>query len=302
MLRLSLHRRRQLWAYTFLFIPLLFFLFIRIFPTLFAFNVSVHEWNILSPEKPFVGLDNFKRIAQELTVSKSVTRKAFQNTFAYVIIGMPTQLVIALGIALMLNRIHRLRDLFRAVYFIPFVTSTVAVAWVWRWLYQPQFGPINVLLTSLGLPQQPFLKSPHQALLSITTVAVWQGLGFVIIIFLAGLQQIPDMYYEAAKIDGANAWQLFRHITIPLLNPTIVYLAVLQTIRFLRMFTEVVNMSSQGTGGPLNSTVTVVLHIYRQGFSSFKMGYASALTVALFMVILVVTLIQLKVLTRRFEY
>jgi multiple sugar transport system permease protein len=182
------------------------------------------------------------------------------------------------------------------------MTSTVAVAWVWRWLYQPQFGPINVLLASLGLPQQLFLKSPQQALPSITAVAVWQGLGFVIIIFLAGLQQIPDMYYEAAKIDGASAWQLFRHITIPLLNPTFVYLAVLQTIRFLRMFTEVVNMSSQGAGGPLNSTVTVVLYVYRRGFSSFKMGYASALTVVLFVVIMGITLIQLKVLTRRFEY
>jgi multiple sugar transport system permease protein len=302
MFRLSLYRRQQLWAYMFILIPLLFFISIRIAPTLFAFNVSVREWNILSPDKPFVGLDNFKQIAQELTVSKSVTRKAFQNTFAYVLIGMPTQLVIALGVAMMLNRISRLRDLFRAVYFIPFVTSTVAVAWVWRWLYQPQFGPINVSLASLGLPQQLFLKSPQQALPSITAVAVWQGLGFAIIIFLAGLQQIPDMYYEAAKIDGASAWQLFRHITIPLLNPTIVYLAVLQTIRFLRMFTEVVNMSNQGAGGPLNSTVTVVLHVYRQGFSSFKMGYASALTVVLFVVILAITLIQLKVLTRPFEY
>ena len=160
MFRLSLNRRQQLWAYIFILIPLLFFIFIRISPTLFAFNVSVREWNILSPEKPFVGLDNFKQIAQELTVSKSVTRKAFQNTFAYVIMGMPTQLVIALGIAMMLNRISRLKDLFRAVYFIPFVTSSVAVAWVWRWLYQPQFGPLNVLLASLGLPQQPFLKSP----------------------------------------------------------------------------------------------------------------------------------------------
>ena len=133
-------------------------------------------------------------------------------------------------------------------------------------------------------------------------MVAWQGLGFAVIIFLAGLQQIPDTYYEAAKIDGANAWQLFRHITIPLLNPTIVYLAVLQTIRFLRMFTEVINMSWQGIGGPLNSTVTMVLHVYRQGFSNFKMGYASALTVVLFVVILAITLIQLKVLTRQFEY
>jgi len=302
MLKLSLRRRRQLWAYAFILIPLFFFIFIRIGPTLFAFNVSLREWNILSPEKPFVGLENFRKIADDFANPKSVTRKAFLNTFAYVIYGMPTQLVIALAIALMLNRISRFISLFRAIYFIPFVTSTVAIAWVWRWMYQPRFGPINLFLSWIGLPEQPFLYSPKQALLSITAVVVWQGLGFAVIIFLAGLQQIPEMYYEAAKIDGANRWQLFRHITLPLLNPTIVYLAVLQTISFLRMFTQVINMTRQGAGGPLNSTVTVVLHVYRQGFGSYKMGFASALTVVLFLIILIITLIQMRVLTRPVEY
>jgi multiple sugar transport system permease protein len=300
--RLSLRRRRQLWAYAFILIPLFFFLSIRIYPTLFAFNVSVREWNILSPEKPFVGLDNFEKVWQEFQNPKSVVRHAFQNTFAYVIVGVPVQLVLALFIALMLDRITRLVSFFRAIYFIPFVTSTVAISWVWRWMYQPRFGPVNLLLSSLGLPEQKFLLHPDQALLSITAVAIWQGLGFAIIIFLAGLKQIPQTYYEAARIDGANRRQLFRHVTLPLLNPTIVYLAVLQTISFLRMFTQVINMTRQGDGGPLNSTVTVVLHMYREGFGRYKMGSAAALMVILFLVIMVITLVQMRVLTRRVEY
>ena len=300
--RLSLRRRRQFWAYAFMLIPLFFFLAIRIGPTLFALNVSVREWNILSPEKPFVGLANFEKIWQDFQNPKSVVRHAFQNTFAYVIIGVPTQLVLALAIALMLDRINKLVGLFRAIYFIPFVTSTVAISWVWRWMYQPRFGPINLFLGFLNLPEQNFLRDPDQALLSIAAVAVWQGLGFAIIIFLAGLKQIPQMYYEAARIDGASRGQLFRHVTLPLLNPTIVYLVVLQSIRFLRMFTQVINMTRQGDGGPLNSTVTVVLHMYREGFGRYKMGSAAALMVVLFLIIMVITLVQMRLLTRRVEY
>lgn len=300
--KLSLRRRRQLWAYVFILIPLFFFLSIRIGPTLFALNVSVREWNILSPEKPFVGLANFEKIWQDFQNPKSVVRHAFQNTFAYVIIGVPTQLVLALAIALMLDRITRLVSFFRAIYFIPFVTSTVAISWVWRWMYEPRFGPINIFLSFIGLTQQNFLRDPDQALLSIAAVAVWQGLGFAIIIFLAGLKQIPQMYYEAARIDGASRRQLFRHVTLPLLNPTIVYVVVLQSIGFLRMFTQVINMTRQGDGGPLNSTVTVVLHMYREGFGRYKMGSAAALMVVLFLIIMVITLVQMRLLTRRVEY
>ena len=301
-LKLSFAQRRALWAYSFLFIPLMFFIFIRIMPTLSAFNISLHDWNPLAQEQPFVGLANYEKLWEELTKPKSVTTRAFVNTLRYVIIGMPLQLVIALGIALLLNEIRRLSGFYRAVYFIPFVTSTVAVAWVWRWLYQPQFGLINSLLIFMGLPQQPFLKSPDQALYAITAVVIWQGLGFAIIIFLAGLQQIPEMYYDAAKIDGAGRWKTFWNITLPLLNTSIVYLAVLQTITFLRMFAPVLNMTTQGDGGPLNSTTTVVLRVYREGFSSFKMGYASTLTVALFLIILLITVIQLRFFSRRVEY
>ena len=166
-------------------------------------------------------------------------------------------------------------------------------------LYQPRFGLFNVILQLLSLPQQPFLRSPQQALPSVLALVIWQGMGFSVIIFLAGLKQIPRTYYEAAEVDGASRWHTFRFITMPLLNPSIVYLLVLQTISFLRMFAPVVAMTEQGQGGPLNATTTVVLRVYREAFQSFNMGYASSLTVVLFAMILGVTIIQLSVTSRR---
>ncbi|MGB3716986.1 MAG: sugar ABC transporter permease [Candidatus Promineifilaceae bacterium] len=276
----------------------MFFLFIRIIPTLSAFNISLHEWNPLSTDQTFVGLANYQELWEDLLNTKSPTHHAFVNTLKYVFIGMPLQLIIALFIALLLNEITRFSVIFRAIYFIPFVTSTVAIAWVWRWLYQPQYGFLNIVLSFFGLGQQPFLKSPDQALYSITAVVVWQGLGFAIIIFLAGLKQIPQTFYEAAKIDGASRLQSFRRITLPLLNTTVVYLAILQTISFLRMFDYVINMTTQGDGGPLSSTTTVTLRVYREAFSSFNMGYAATLTVVLFVIIMIITVVQLKLFSR----
>ena len=212
---------------------------------------------------------------------------------------MPIQLCLALAIALMLNEIRFMSTLYRILFFLPFVTSTIAIAWVFRMLYQPRFGLFNVVLQFLSLPQQPFLTRPQQALPSVLALVIWQGMGFAVIIFLAGLKQIPRTYYEAAEVDGASRWHTFRFITMPLLNPSIVYLLVLQTISFLRMFAPVVAMTEQGRGGPLDSTTTVVLRVYREAFQSFNMGYASSLTVVLFAMILGVTIIQLSVTSRR---
>jgi len=260
--------------------------------------VAFYQWDMLSDERPFVGLDNFQRLATD-----AVFRAALGNTLKYVGLGVPTGLVMALGIALALARIRRLAGFFRTVYFIPFITSLVAAGWVWRWLYQPQRGSINELLGLVGIPSQPFLQSTSQALPSIVAVNVWHDLGFQIVIFLAGLHAIPDVYYEAATLDGAGRWALFRHITLPLLNPTIVFLAVTSAISSLQVFSQVQNMSSQGTGGPLNSTLSLVLYVYQKAFGgAYQMGYASAMTVVLFALILTVTLIQLRVLSRRYEY
>lgn len=298
MFQLTLARKKVLWAYLFLAIPLIFFLYFRIYPTLFAFEMSLYDWNPLAEEQEYVGLENYQRLATELGNTRSVTRAAFNNTFVYVVLGVPIQLLIALFVALMLNEIGRLSMFYRLLFFLPFVTSTISIAWVFRALYQPQFGFLNVLLSLFSLPQQPFLKSPSQALYSILAMIIWQGLGFAVIIFLAGIKQIPRDYYEAATVDGANRWQSFRWITLPLLNPSIVYLTVLQTISFLRTFAPVLAMTTQGDGGPLNSTTTVVLRIYREAFQRFDMGFAAAQTVLLFLIILVVTVVQMRVTTR----
>lgn len=298
MFKLTLKRKKWLWAYAFLLIPMVFFLYIRLYPTISSFRISLFDWNPLSPTHAFVGLDNYKEAFEQLGKRRSATQMAFKNTARYVLLGMPIQLVFGLIIALMLNEIIKLQTSIRAVYFLPFVTSTVAISWVFRWLYSVPYGPLNVLITNLGFEPQKFLMNPKTSLYAILAVSVWQGLGYCVIIFLAGLKQIPDVYYEAAQIDGSNRWQSFRHITIPLLNNSFVYLIVLQTIGFLRMFGPILNMTSNGEGGPLNSTTSVVLRIYREGFSSLDMGYASTLSVLLFLVILTITLFQLRVTQR----
>lgn len=297
--KMTLARQKVIWAYVFLAIPIIFFLYIRIYPTVFAFGMSLYDYNPLAVEQEFVGFENYEDIWDDLQKPRDPTRKGFENTFIYIIVGMPFQLVLALVIALMLNEIRFMSTFYRLVFFLPFVTSTIAIAWVFRLLYAPGNGLINVALEVFSLPQQPFLRSPDQALYAITAVVIWQGLGFAVIIFLAGLKQIPRMYYEAARIDGATRWQAFWQITFPLLNPSLVYLIVLQSISFLRMFAPVLAMTSQGDGGPLNSTTTVVLRVYREAFQSFNMGYASAMTVILFGIILVITVVQLRLTSRR---
>lgn len=298
-MRLSLRRRQWLWAYAFLLIPMVFFLAIRIAPTLYAFNVSFHEWDPISPTHPFVGLDNYRSLLHD-----DVFRKALINTWVYVLVGVPVGLVLSLIVALGLHRITRFRGLFRMLYFVPYVTSLVAVSWVWRWLYSSPNGFFNDLLGKFGIPAQKFLDSPSQAIFAIIAVNVWVGLGFQVIIWLAGLQAIPDVYYEAAAIDGASAWQRFRFVTLPLLNPTLVFLLIIGVISSLQVFTQVQNMSGQGRGGPLNSTISLVLYTYIKGFGSLpsELGYASAVVVVLFVMILAITVIQLRVLQRRYEY
>lgn len=276
--------------------PLLFFLAIRLGPAVSSLYISVHEWNILSPSKPFVGLQNFQTLLRD----PKFTRAAL-NTVRYVVAGIPVQIALGLVVALLLQRITRYRGLFRALYFTPYVTPIVAAAWVWQWMYSINFGPLNQILVAVGLPAQPFLRSPIQALYAVAAMVAWQYLGFQVVIFLAGLEGIPRPYYEAAEVDGASGWQLFRHITVPLLNPTLVFSVVYSTIVYLQLFTQVVNMTFGDQGGPLSGTLTMVLYVYQVGFQRFKMGEAAAATAVLFIVILLVTLVQMKLLSKPVE-
>jgi len=300
MMQLTVARRKMLWAYIFLAIPILFFAVIRIYPAFFAFAMSLFDYNPLAVEQPFVGFENYQTLLGEMEKTRSVTRAAFVNTATYIALGMPLQLLLALAIALMLNEIRSLATLFRLAFFLPFVTSTIAVSWVFRWLYQPQFGLFNVLLKAFSLPQQPFLNNPKQALPSILAVVIWQGLGFAVVIFLAGLGNIPAELYEAARIDGAGSWKQFRHVTLPLLSPTTFFLMLIATIGTFQAFTQIFLMRRPGA---YKAVDTINIYIYEEIQSGNpNYAYGSAMAFVLFAVILALTLVQNRFVGRRVFY
>jgi multiple sugar transport system permease protein len=292
--RLTLHQKQVVWAWTFLAVPIVFYVVIRFWPTLEAFWLSFTNWNLLR-QPAFVGIENYKRL-----LGDALFWQVFRNTFLYLLIGTPVSLLLAFVIAYHLDRVRFLHGFIRALYFLPFLTTAAAMAWVWRWFYQPvPIGLINDVLASIGLPQQPFLRSTTQALPSVLAPAVWAGLGFQVVIFMAGLRAIPTTYYEAARIDGVSNWTILTRITLPLLKPTIVFLVVFSSIGFLRIFDQVYNMTTNDPGGPLNSTKPLVLMIYQTAFNAFEMGYAAAQTVVLFLILLAVSLVQLRILKAR---
>lgn len=293
----TLFRARARWAWLVLALPLLFFLVVRLLPTLYAMRMSFYDWKILAERHPWVGLANYAKLFKDPNFLQSL-----RNTFVYVLVGVPLQLALGLVVAMAIQSLNRFQGVFRFLYFLPYVTSSIAVGWVWRWMLQEHGGLVNEVLHLVGIPAQKFLGSPTQAIYSIIMAIVWQGLGFSMVIFLAGLEAVPTSFYEAAALDGASGWARFRYITLPLINPTIVFSGIVGTIRYLQVFSEVYSMSSQGAGGPLGSTKTLVLFIYEEAFKSFKMGYASAGTVVLFAIIMLLTLLQSRIITRRVEY
>ncbi|MEC0245355.1 sugar ABC transporter permease [Paenibacillus chitinolyticus] len=287
-------RQRLFFVYACLLVPLLFFIGVRIVPIVYSFLVGFREWDLLSEEKPFVGFSNYLALYHD-----PVFLISLRNTAVYVLIGVPGQLAAGLAVALLLRRIIRFRAFFRTVYFLPYVTSVVAVSWVFRWIFMKN-GIVNGLLLQLGLPSQLFLGSPDQAIFIVAAAMIWQNLGFQMLIFLTGLENIPKEYEEAAAIDGAGAWQRFVHVTLPLLNPVLLFSVIIASISYLQSFTQILNMTSGG--GPLNSTKSVVVYIYELAFKQFNMGQATAATVVLFLLILLLSLLQLKTLNRKVEY
>ncbi|PWJ95158.1 carbohydrate ABC transporter membrane protein 1 (CUT1 family) [Oceanotoga teriensis] len=291
----SLERKYTITAYTFLFVPIIFFLVVRFLPMIFSLAMSFTDWNLLSKDINFIGFENFAKI-----FSDEVFLKSLWNTIKYVIFGVPLVIFLSLIIAVMLNRIRKFQWLFRLLYVMPYITPLVAVSWVWRWFYQPPpMGVFNSILLNLNLSTQQFLGSTEQALFCIVITTVWVQLGYCIVIFLAGLQTIPLEYIEAARIDGASRRQITWKIVVPLLKPITLFLVVMQSISFLRIFTQVYNMSVQGSGGPLNSTKPLVLYIYEKAFVNFDMGLASSASLILFALIMFITFIQMKFLNEK---
>ena len=279
---LTIRQKQIVWAWIFLAVTVLFYTVIRFYPTGNAVLISFQDWNLLG-SRTWTGLDNYVKL-----VNDPVFWKVFANTFLYLIIGTPVSLLISFVVAYHLDKLRFGHSFIRMLYFLPFMTSAVAMAWVWRWFYQGvPIGLFNNMLASVGIEQIAFLNSTTNALPAVLAPAVWAGLGFQIIIFMAGLRSIPQSYYEAARIDGVSWWTVLWEITLPLLRPTIVFIVVFSSIGFLRIFDHVFNMTTNNPGGPLNSTKPLVLMIYDTAFNSFDMGYAAAQTVVLFTILLI---------------
>ena len=288
---MTIRQKQIVWAWAFLALPVLFYGVIRFYPTGNAILISFQNWNLLG-DRTWAGLENYEKLWND-----PVFWKVFRNTFLYLLLGTPISLVVSFVIAYHLDKLRFMHGFLRMLYFLPFMTSAVAMAWVWRWFYQGvPIGLFNNILAGFGISQIAFLNSTTNALPAVLAPAVWAGLGFQVIIFMAGLRAIPTSYYEAAKIDGVGWWTVLTQITLPLLRPTMVFIVVFSSIGFLRIFDHVFNMTTNKPGGPLNATKPLVLMIYDTAFNGFDMGYAAAQTVVLFTILLIVSLIQLRLL------
>jgi multiple sugar transport system permease protein len=266
-------------------------------PVAAAFVLSFTDFDIYSiaslDNVRFVGARNYLQL-----VATPVFWKALGNTFYFALVGGPLTVGVSLAAALLLNApLVRWKTFFRTVYFVPFVTTLVAIAIVWRYLYHTRYGLLNYGLGRFGIGPIDWLGDPRWAMPSIILMAVWKNFGYNMLIFIAGLQSIPEELYEAARIDGARALQRFWHITLPQLGPTLLFVSVITMIGYFQLFVEPYVMTA---GGPLRSTTSVVLLMYEEGFRWWRMGYAASIAFVLFLIILVATLVQFR-LQRRAE-
>jgi multiple sugar transport system permease protein len=257
-------------------------------PVVMAFSTSFQNWNGIKPAE-YIGAANFER----LTTDENF-HQAFGNTLKLLGLTVPLEVLLALGVALLLNQPLHGRNLLRTAYFLPVVTSTVAAAMVWTSIFQPSYGIVSQILGPFGLGDKKWLVEPGLVLIPIAIVAIWQRLGFDMVLFLAGLQSIPNVLYEAAVIDGANRWQRLRHVTLPILSPTTFLVVVLSTISSFQIFDQVYIMTLRTVpGGVQGSATTLTYFLYHTGFRESEFGYASAVALVLFVLILGVTVLQL---------
>jgi len=284
--------RRAAAGYAFVAPALIFLLLFALGPFVFTVYVSLHDWNMLTPVEtmPWRGLENYRY----LLFDDPLFRETFRNSVVFALANVIVTTVLSLALALLLNGQVRMRGLWRAIYFLPYITSSIAISIVWSNLYHPSYGLFNGVLSLFGFPAQRFTSSVEQAMPSMVAVAVWLGVGYYMILFLAGLQAIGLDVYEAAKVDGANAWDRFRSITLPLLRPTLLFVGVVSTLASLQVFDLPFVLTNQG--GPVNATNTVVLYMYQTAFNFTRMGRATAMAVLLFLVVLIITLVQLRLL------
>lgn len=274
-----------------LIIALFFFL-----PVITAFVMSFTDFDIYALGNleylRFIAFKNYSTL-----LSDPLFWTAIKNTFYFVLVGGPLSVAASLAAAVLLNsKFIRFKGVFRLIYFLPVVTTHVAVSIVWRYIYHPRFGLLNYLLGFVGIGPVDWLGDPNWSMPAIILLVVWKNFGYNMVIFIAGLQNIPEELYEAASIEGASAWQQFKHITIPQLAPTTLFISVITMIGYFQLFAESYVMTQ---GGPLNSTLSIVLYMYQEGFRWWNIGYSTALAFMLTVIILIGTTIQFKLQKER---
>lgn len=282
--RSRMRRSETIAGYLFLLPNIVGFLIFSSLPVLATLVISTLHWDLIRPPT-FVGLANY----QQMLFADPTFWTVLRNTTVYVAGTVPAGIVLSLLLALAMNAPIRGISIFRALFFIPVISSSVAVAVMWQWLYNSDFGLINFGLGFLGIHPIPWLTSTAWALPAVILMAIWKHLGYDMIIYLAGLQGIPSSLYEAASIDGADRWNRFRFITVPLLTPTTFFILVISIINSFQVFDLAFILTR---GGPGDATNTVVMYIYNQAFQFFQMGYAAAVAWVLFLIIMAITLLQ----------
>lgn len=281
---------RQLgWLTLFLLPGLGGLLLFTVLPILASLLLTFFEWDLLTAPE-FVGLGNYSRL-----LGDAEFWAALRHTLGFIAGYLPLVLLLGLGVALALNAPLRGIGLIRTAFFLPVVSSWVAVALLWSWLFNPRYGLINYLLGLAGLPQPGWLFDPTWAMPAVVLTSVWKDLGFVVVLFLAGLQAIPQEYYEAASLDGAGRWASLRAITLPLLAPTTFFVTIISLINSFQVFDQVWVMTE---GGPAGSTTVLVERVVRHAFSYGEMGYAATISWAIFALVFIVTLVQLRLQRR----
>jgi len=286
--------KQNLIAYSFILPNLLGFAAFTLIPMAFSLVLAFMNWdgaNVVT----WAGWENFRQLTQDETF-----RIALGNTFYYVIGTVPPTMIAALALAMLLNQPLRGRNFFRATFFFPYVASLVAVAVVWNMLFHPAMGPVNQLLSALGVENPPrWTASVDWAMPTVIMASIWKGMGYYMIIYLAALQGIPPYLYEAAEIDGASAWQKFRYITLPMLTPATFFVSIMLTIASFKVFDLIMVMTG---GGPGRATNVLVIHTYNTAFREFRFGYSSAIAMVLFVIVLVITIVQFRMEKRWVSY
>ncbi len=295
-------RARSDWrGYLFVAPATIYLLVFSFVPMVIAAYLSVHRWHLLKEDHPFVGAGNYLELLRN-----PFFRNAVWNTAVFAALSVPLGMIVALAVAILVNQKLRGVAVFRTLYYIPAVSSGVALSMVWIWILLPQDGLINYILRYLGYSGDydflnapaPWRLLPAPAMLCLVAMSVWIGLGPRMVIFLAGLQGIPDSLYESAEIDGCNGWQRFRYITLPLLMPTTFFVLITSTIAAFQLFTQVYIMTR---GGPQRATDVVVYHIYKEAWHRLQIGMASAQSYVLFGIILLIAIVQFALMRRRVE-